>query len=187
RRRCRRARRLEVVPRAPARERSGRSLPRDAGAHRRVRRRVATRAVVPALLVAALAAGCGAGDHERLGDRAYGQARFPEALAEYRAVLRGRHRAGVWAKVGAAALHAGEVRESAEAYRRLADQDLTRAAEAAEGLEGVARAAERAGNTDVLREVVIDMQAIAAATAPETVDSLLILYGRALQATAGCG
>ncbi len=184
-----------------------------------MRRRVATRAVVPALLAAALAAGCGTGDHERLGDRAYGQARFPEALAEYRAVLRGKHRAGVWAKVGAAALHAGELRESAEAYRRLADQDLTRAAEAAEGLEGVARAAERAGNTDVLREVVIDLQAmspdratgryalllaqqpdvdttelvailpgaIAAATAPETVDSLLILYGRALQATAGCG
>jgi tetratricopeptide (TPR) repeat protein len=184
-----------------------------------VRRGVATRAVVPALLVAALAAGCVAADRERLGDRAYGRARYPEALAEYRAVVRGKHRPDVWAKVGAAALHAGELRESAEAYLRLADDDPTRAVEAAEGLEGVARTAERAGNTDVLREVVTGLQAmapdratgryalllaqqpdadttelvailpgaIAAATAPETVDSLLILYGRALQATAGCG
>jgi hypothetical protein len=83
----------------------------------------------------------------------------------------------------------------------------------------VARAAERAGNGDVLREVVTGLQAVAperatgryalilalqsdpdtaelvallpgalaAATAPETVDSLLALYGRALEATAGCG
>jgi hypothetical protein len=184
-----------------------------------VRRRVAARALLPALLAAGLAAGCSADDHERRGDRAYGQAKYPEALAEYRTVVRGKHRAGVWAKIGAASLHAGELRESAEAYLRLADEDLTRAVEAAEGLEGVARAAERAGNTDVLREVVTGLQAmspnrntgryalllaqqpevdttdlvamlpaaIAAATAPETVDSLLILYGRALQATAGCG
>jgi tetratricopeptide (TPR) repeat protein len=184
-----------------------------------VTRGPAARAVVPALLAAALGAGCGAGDHERLGDRDYAQARYPEALAEYRAVLRGKHRADVWAKVGAAALHAGELRESAEAYLRLADDDMTRGVEAAEGLEGVARAAERAGNTDVLREVVTGLQAlapdrpmgryalllaqqpdvdttelvailpgaIAAATVPETVDSLLVLYGRALRATAGCG
>ena len=97
--------------------------------------------------------------------------------------------------------------------------DPTRADEAAEGLEAVARAAERAGNGEVLREVVTGLQAVAperatgryalilalqpdpdtaelvtllpgalaAATAPETVDSLLALYGRALEATAGCG
>ncbi len=131
----------------------------------------------------------------------------------------GRPSAAVWAKVGAAALHAGELRESAEAYLRLAQEDRTRTAEAAEGLEGVARAAERAGNVDVLREVVTGLaasapdhptgryalvlaqgadvdtaelvtllpSALAAATAPETVDSLLMAYGRALQATAGCG
>src|SRR5438477_470584 len=146
--------------RRTTRERPGRGLPRDAGAHRRVKQGVAMRAVVPALLAAALAAGCGAGDHERLGDRAYGQTRYPEALAEYRAVLRGKHRPDVWAKVGAAALHAGELRESAEAYLRLADDDPTRGVEAAEGLESVARAAERVGNTDVLREVVTGLQAM---------------------------
>jgi tetratricopeptide (TPR) repeat protein len=184
-----------------------------------VRRGVAARAAV--LWVAAgLAAGCGgSGDHERLGDRAYGEARYPDALAEYRSVAKGKHRAALWAKLGAAALHAGELRESADAYLRLAGDDVTRADEAAEGLEGVARAAERAGNTDVLLDVVTSLEgmapgraaaryalvlaqrpdpdttelvallpgALAAAPAPETVDSLLTLYGRALEATAGCG
>ncbi len=83
----------------------------------------------------------------------------------------------------------------------------------------MARAAERAGNGDVLREVVTGLQAmaperatgryaltlalqpdpdtvelvallpgaLAAASAPETVDSLLALYGRALESTVGCG
>jgi len=180
--------------------------------------RSAACAVLP-MLMAGLVAGCGAtGDHERLGDRAYGQGRFPEALAEYRILLKGTPVAALWAKVGAAALHAGELRASAEAYLRLAGEDPTRADEAAEGLEGVARAAERAGNLDVLGEVVTGLAAVAperatgryalavaqrpgadpaelvamlpsalaAASAPETVDSLLTLYGRALQATAGC-
>lgn len=182
-------------------------------------RGIAARAAVLAL-AAGLVAGCGArGDRERRGDRAYGEARYPEALAEYRTVAKGKPEAALWAKLGAAALHAGELRESADAYLRLAGDDPTRADEAAEGLEGVARAAERAGNTEVLQEVVTGLQAmapgrataryalvlaqrpdpdttelvallpgaIAAATAPETVDSLLTLYGRALEATAGCG
>jgi hypothetical protein len=184
-----------------------------------VRRGVAARAAV-LWAVAGLAVGCGgSGGHERLGDRAYGEGRYPDALAEYRSAAKGKHRAALWAKLGAAALHAGELRESADAYLRLAGDDVTRADEAAEGLEGVARAAERAGNTDVLREVVTSLEAmapgraaaryalvlaqrpdpdtaelvallpgaLAAATAPETVDSLLTLYGRALEATAGCG
>jgi tetratricopeptide (TPR) repeat protein len=180
---------------------------------------VAARAAVLWMAVG-LAAGCGgSGDHERLGDRAYAEARYADALAEYRSATKGKHRAALWAKLGAAALHAGELRESADAYVRLAGDDLTRADEAAEGLEGVARAAERSGNTDVLQEVVTSVEgmapgragaryalvlaqrpdpdtaqlvallpaALAAATAPETVDSLLTLYGRALEATAGCG
>jgi tetratricopeptide (TPR) repeat protein len=184
-----------------------------------VRRGVAARAAV-LWMVAGLAVGCGgSGGHERLGDRAYGERRYPDALAEYRSAAKGRHRAALWAKLGAAALHAGELRESADAYLRLAGDDLTRADEAAEGLEGVARAAERAGNTDVLLEVVTSLEALApgraaaryalvlaqrpdpdtaelvallpgalaAATSPETVDSLLTLYGRSLEATAGCG
>jgi hypothetical protein len=169
-------------------------------------------------LAAVLLAACGRPDHERAADTAYGAGRYADALAEYRAVSKGKPRARVWAKLGAAALHAGELRESAEAFLRLAADDPTRADEAAEGLESVARAAERAGNDDVLREVVTGLQAVApgrtttayalvlaqrantdtaelvallpsalaAASAPETVDSLLTRYARALEATAGC-
>jgi tetratricopeptide (TPR) repeat protein len=179
---------------------------------------LASHAGLAALLVAA--AGCGGRtDHERLGDRAYGEARYPDAVAEYREAVGSAPSATRWAKLGAAALHAGELRQSAEAYVRLAGDDPTRRVEAAEGLEGVARVAEREGNFDVLQEVVTGLQAIApergtgryaltlaqaphpdtadlvallpaalaAASAPETVDSLLMAYGRAVQVTAGCG
>jgi tetratricopeptide (TPR) repeat protein len=182
-----------------------------------IRGRAAPAAILA--LAAVLIAGCGRPDHERAADAAYGAGRYLDALAEYREVAKGRPRARVWAKLGAAALHAGELRESAEAFLRLATDDPTRAEEAAEGLESVARAAERAGNDDVLREVVTGLQAVApgrttttyalvlaqragtdtaelvallpsalaAASAPETVDSLLTRYARALEATAGCG
>ena len=179
----------------------------------------AARAGLASLLVTALAAACGGTDRERAGDRAYAEGRFADALGEYRALARGRPRAPLWAKVGAAALHANELRESADAYLRLAGDDPTRSEEAAEGLEAVARAAERTGNGDVLREVVAGLQAVAperatgrfalllalqphpdtaelvallpgalaAASAPETVDTLLALYGHALESTVGCG
>ncbi len=174
---------------------------------------------VAVLWLVASAAACAGTDRERLGDRAYGEARYPDALAEYRALVKGAPTPALWAKLGAAALHAGELRESADAYVRLARDEPARADEAAEGLESVAWAAERGGNTDVLQEVVTGLQAVApgratgryaltlaqradpdttelvtllpgalaAATAPETVDSLLTLYGRALESVAGCG
>jgi hypothetical protein len=185
--------------------------------------RAARAAAVPLGVAVALGAaglsGCGRADRERLGDAAYGEARYADALAQYRVLARGKPRSRVWAKLGAAALHAGELRESADAYLRLAGDDPTRLDEAAEGLESVARAAERAGNVEVLREVVTGLQAVAptrttaayalvlaqrtdadaaelvallpaalaAASAPETVDSLLTRYAGALEATAGCG
>jgi tetratricopeptide (TPR) repeat protein len=184
-----------------------------------VRRRRAARVAGLALATALVAACGGAADHERLGDRAYGEARYDEAVAEYQEAVRTKADAVRWAKLGAAALHAGELRQSAEAYVRMASDDPTRGGEAAEGLEEVARLAERQGNVDVLQEIVASLRAVdpergtgryalllvqrpdpdtadlvalmpaalAAATAPETVDSLLILYGRALQVTAGCG
>jgi tetratricopeptide (TPR) repeat protein len=172
------------------------------------------------LLVAGLTAGCGGPtDRERLGDQEYGQGRYQEALVSYRAALQRKPAARIWAKAGAAALHVGELREATEAYLQLAGDDPTRAGEAAEGLEAVARGAERSGNLDVLREVVTGLTAVApdrptgryalvlaqqarsdsaelvallpaamaAATAPETVDSLLTLYGQALQGANGCG
>jgi tetratricopeptide (TPR) repeat protein len=184
-----------------------------------VRRRLAGRAVALALATG-LAAGCrGRTDHEALGDRAYGEARYADAMGEYLDAARSSSRPDTWAKLGAAALRVGELRQSAEAYLKLADLDQRRRVEAAEGLDGVARAAERSGNADVLQEVVTGLAAVeptrstgryalmlarrpdadaaelvallpaalAAAASAETEDSLLVGYGRALQATEGCG
>ena len=113
-------------------------------------------------MLVASAAGCGqAGDHERLGDQAYGQSRYAEALAEYRQVLTENPDARVWAKAGAAALRIGDLEVASDAYLRLAAEDPTRAEEAAEGLESVARAAERAGDGKRLQTAVVGLGAIA--------------------------
>ena len=50
---------------------------------------------------------------------------------------------------------------AADAYLHLAGEDPTRLAEAAEGLETVARAAERAGRADAMEQAVVGLQAIA--------------------------
>ncbi|HEY8257323.1 MAG TPA: hypothetical protein VIG08_06675 [Gemmatimonadales bacterium] len=173
----------------------------------------------PLLCALVLAAACGAGDHERLGDEAYGQGHYTEALAQYTSVLGAKPDARVWAKAGAAALHGGELQKSSDAYIRLAADDPGRAQEAAEGLEAVVRAAERRADSGSLHHALTGLQAIAperiagryaallaarpgidnaelvallpgaiaAASGPGTVDSLLTLYGSALETTAGCG
>ena len=170
--------------------------------------------------VALLSSGCGqAGDHERQGDKSYGEGSYPQALAEYRLGLEKDPDARLWAKAGAAALHTGNLEVASDAYLRLAAEDPTRAEEAAEGLESVARAAERAGDAKRLQAAVVGMGAIApdrstgryaldlirrphaeatdlvavlpgaiaVAPDPETVDSLLVVYGVALRETSGCG
>ena len=108
-----------------------------------------------------LAACGGTGDQERSGDEAYGQSLYAEALADYRQVLAKDPDARVWAKAGAAALHTGDLAVASDAYLRLAAEDPTRAAEAAEGLDAVARAAERAGDSKRLQAAVVGMGAIA--------------------------
>lgn len=118
----------------------------------------------PAFAVALLGmvAGCGqARDHERKGDQAYGESQYSQALAEYRQALDRDPDARVWAKAGAAALHTGDLDAASDAYLRLAAEDPTRAAEAAEGLDAVARAAERAGDARRLQTAVVGMGAIA--------------------------
>ena len=170
--------------------------------------------------VLVLLSGCGgAGDHEQLGDRAYGESRYAQALSEYRRVLERDPDARVWAKAGAAALRTANLEVASDAYLKLAAEDPTRAEEAAEGLEAVARAAERAGDGKRLQAAVVGMgaiapdrsigryalelirrpgaeatdlvavlpAAIAVAPDPETVDSLLVVYGAALRETSGCG
>ena len=107
-------------------------------------------------------AGCGAtGDAARPGDAAYARGDWAQALAQYRQLAARQPDAGVLARLGAAALHVGELRQAADAYGRLAGEDATRAHEAIEGLESVARAAERAGNLDVLREVLTTLEGMA--------------------------
>lgn len=183
------------------------------------RRWVAGTRLMWLLCAGAAAIGCAGQDRERAADQAYAEGRFADALGEYRSLSKGRTSAALWAKIGAAALHADQLREAAEAYLSLAGDDPTRLDEAVEGLDAVARAAERSGNGDILREVVTGLQnlapdrvtgryaltlalgpdpdtaelvallpsALAAASAPETVDTLLTLWGHALEATTGCG
>jgi tetratricopeptide (TPR) repeat protein len=113
-------------------------------------------------LAALVLGGCGPGnDHERRGDDAYGAGRFAQALAEYRESLKQSPDARVWAKAGAAAYHTGDWDGASDSYLRLAAEDPSRAEEAAEGLEMVARAAERAGDAKQLESAVIGLGAIA--------------------------
>lgn len=114
-------------------------------------------------LAAALAcAACGgATDAERRGDEAYGRGQYAEALREYRSLADGDASARIWAKLGAAALHSGDLGEAADAYLHLAGEDPGRAQEAAEGLEEVARAAERADRTEALQRAVSGLLTVA--------------------------
>jgi len=167
----------------------------------------------------ALGAGCGGGDGERRADEAYARGQYGEALAIYRDLSAAGSEPRVLAKIGASALHAGQLGEATDAYLKLAGEDPTRGREAAAGLEGVVLAAERSGEGAALQEAVLGLQtiapdavpgrfalvlaqkpdaepeelvsllpgAIAAADDQGSVDSLLFRYGRALEATAGCG
>jgi tetratricopeptide (TPR) repeat protein len=113
------------------------------------------------VLLGAVAA-CGRpGDSERRGDEAYGEGNYSSALTEYRAAVAKDPDARVWAKVGAAALRTGNLEVASNAYLRLAAEDPTRAEEAAEGLEAVARAADRSGDTKRLETAVVGLGMIA--------------------------
>jgi tetratricopeptide (TPR) repeat protein len=115
-----------------------------------------------AIVVALAAAACGgADDRERRGDEAYGRGQYAQALKEYRSLAGEKAQARIWAKTGAAALRTGDLRQAADAYLHLAGEDPTRTQEAAEGLEAVARAAERADQPDALQQAVIGLQTVA--------------------------
>jgi tetratricopeptide (TPR) repeat protein len=92
-------------------------------------------------VVVGLACQPSAADHEELGDRAYAAGAYRDALAEYELGLKVDPSSGnLNAKAGAAALHVGEFSTAVDAYIALG-QDRSRAGEAANGLERVARAA----------------------------------------------
>ncbi len=107
------------------------------------------------VVMAVTACGGSAADHRVLGDRAYVDGHFDEALAEYRLALRQRTpNATLRAKAAAAAVRIGELKPAIEEYIALAREDEKRATEAADGLERVARLA-LAGNDLVALRLAI--------------------------------
>ncbi len=120
---------------------------------------------VLALAAAALlGTGCAgaAADHEALGDEAYVERRYDEALAEFQVALRQGSSGGDlrW-KAAMAALNARELGEAVIQFRALADEDPPRRVIAADGLERVARAASLEGNRAALQAALDARRAVA--------------------------
>lgn len=116
----------------------------------------------PILLLGLAACAGAAADHERLGDGHYLEGAFTPALAEYQAAQRSSPSARVWAKLGAAALRAGDAAAAVTAYENLARDDGTRVAEAARGLERAARLAARSGpGTPALTSALVGLRRVA--------------------------
>ena len=128
---------------------------------RKVNLRIAL-VVVSGLFVLTACVGAAA-EHEALGDRAYADREFADALVEYRLYLtRDPGSQEVRAKAAAAALNAGELILAAEEYIALAiggDDEST--AEAADGLEQVVQAAADVGDQAALAAAVEGLRQIA--------------------------
>jgi tetratricopeptide (TPR) repeat protein len=106
---------------------------------------------------AALLGACArsAANHEELGDKAYAQGSYADALAEYQLGLKANPgRAPLHAKTAAAAAHLGDYDLAVAEYRALAAEDRSRAEEAADGLERVIRAALTAGERGTVATAV---------------------------------
>ena len=118
----------------------------------------------PITLLAVVLLGCtrSAANHEELGDRSYAAAAYADALAEYQ--LGRRANAGsatLLAKVAAAAMHTEDYELAAESYRALAQHDRSRAEEAADGLDHVAKAALAANDRTALASALTGLRDVA--------------------------
>ena len=103
-----------------------------------------------------------ASNHEELGDRAYAASAYVDALAEYELARKANaSSAGLLAKVGASAMHAEDYELAADAYRTLAKRDRSRADEAADGLDRVARAALTANDRTALASALTGLREVA--------------------------
>ncbi|PYP11539.1 MAG: hypothetical protein DMD59_02460 [Gemmatimonadetes bacterium] len=103
-----------------------------------------------------------AANHEELGDRSYAAGAYPDALAEYQLGLRANAgSATLLAKLAAAAMHTEDYDLAAESYRTLAQRDRSRAEEAADGLDRVARAALAANDRTALASALTGLREIA--------------------------
>ncbi|MGH7529953.1 MAG: hypothetical protein ACREMN_06175, partial [Gemmatimonadales bacterium] len=114
------------------------------------------------VLAGALACTRSATDHEAIGDRAYADEAYPDALAEYQLSRKANvGGADLLAKLAAAALHSEEYALAAETYRELAERDRSRADEAADGLERVANAALAANDRTALAAALTGLRELA--------------------------
>jgi tetratricopeptide (TPR) repeat protein len=105
-----------------------------------------TRAGLACLGLAVACAG-GGSDVERQGDAHYRGGRFGEALVAYRHAADVASSPQLWAKLGAAALAAGDPETAIAAYRELGLAEPSRGAEAARGLERALRITARGGDS----------------------------------------
>jgi len=113
-------------------------------------------------LVLLLACTRSAANHEELGDRAYAAGLYADALAEYQLGLKAdAGNAAVLAKVAAAAMHSEDYELAADSYRTLAKRDRSRADEAADGLDRVARAALTANDRTALASALTGLREVA--------------------------
>ena len=103
-----------------------------------------------------------AADHEELGDRAYTAGAYRDALAEYQIGLKAAPgNAALHAKTAAAALHTEDFALAAAEYAALAEEDRSRADEAAAGLERVLRAALAVNDPTAVARALTTLRAIA--------------------------
>jgi tetratricopeptide (TPR) repeat protein len=120
------------------------------------------RRLAPLLVLVSLACTRSAANHEELGDRAYAAGSYTDALAEYQLARRANAgSAALLAKVGAAAMHAEDFELAAESYRALGRRDRSRAEEAADGLDRVARAALAANDRTALASALTGLREVA--------------------------
>ena len=115
-----------------------------------------------ALLLLLVSCTRSAANHEELGDRSYAVGQYVDALAEYQLARKSNAgNATLLAKLGASAIHAEDYELAADAYRTLAKRDRSRADEAADGLDRVARAALASNDRTALASALTGLREVA--------------------------
>ena len=110
------------------------------------------------LVVFLVSCSLGRPDRERLGDAAWHEARWTDAMADYRAAGDSPR---LTAKFADAALQGGSLAESAQAWTKLGEDAPERTAEAAAGLARVAAAAEHDGKPAALAQAIVGLSRVA--------------------------
>jgi hypothetical protein len=111
-------------------------------------------------IFAGLLGACSIGQpgRERLGDDAWHEGRWADAVAAYRAAGTSPR---IEAKLADAALQGGMLVVSAQAWTTLGSSDTSRAGEAASGLVRVAAAAQHDGNEAALQAAILGLRHVA--------------------------